>query len=182
MAELTGKVIPVPIEDEVKTAYLNYAMSVIVSRALPDVRDGLKPVHRRILFSMSETGNEHVKILVVDDEDYMREVVRSALEGASFEVDEAADGKTALAMLRQYPYNVIITDLRMPGITGETILEEALSLFPAVTDVPIAVAINGQASSVSTSSAPEILSPSSAILPRTAEAPRCASMSSSEMA
>jgi DNA gyrase subunit A len=56
MAELTGKVIPVPIEDEVKTAYLNYAMSVIVSRALPDVRDGLKPVHRRLLFAMDELG------------------------------------------------------------------------------------------------------------------------------
>jgi DNA-binding NtrC family response regulator len=71
-----------------------------------------------------------IKILVVDDEDYMREVVRSALETANFEVDEATDGKTALAMLRQYPYNVIITDLRMPGITGDTVLEEALSLFP----------------------------------------------------
>ena len=56
MAELSGKVIPVPIEDEVKTAYLNYAMSVIVSRALPDVRDGLKPVHRRLLFAMDELG------------------------------------------------------------------------------------------------------------------------------
>ncbi len=56
MAELTGKVIPVPVEDEVKTAYLNYAMSVIVSRALPDVRDGLKPVHRRLLFAMDELG------------------------------------------------------------------------------------------------------------------------------
>jgi len=52
----TGKVIPVAIEDEVKTSYLNYAMSVIVSRALPDVRDGLKPVHRRILFAMHEMG------------------------------------------------------------------------------------------------------------------------------
>ncbi len=71
-----------------------------------------------------------VRILVVDDEDYMREVVRRALENASFEVDEAADGKTALTMLRQYPYNVIITDLRLPGLTGETIIEEALSLFP----------------------------------------------------
>ena len=55
MAEL-GKIFPVPIEDEVKTAYLNYAMSVIVSRALPDVRDGLKPVHRRILYAMDELG------------------------------------------------------------------------------------------------------------------------------
>jgi DNA gyrase subunit A len=52
----TGKIIPVAIEDEVKTAYLNYAMSVIVARALPDVRDGLKPVHRRILYSMDELG------------------------------------------------------------------------------------------------------------------------------
>jgi DNA gyrase subunit A len=51
-----GKMIPVSIEKEVKTAYLNYAMSVIVSRALPDVRDGLKPVHRRILYSMEEMG------------------------------------------------------------------------------------------------------------------------------
>ena len=52
----TGKVIPIAIEDEVKSAYLNYAMSVIVSRALPDVRDGLKPVHRRLLYSMDELG------------------------------------------------------------------------------------------------------------------------------
>ncbi len=51
-----GKVFLVEIEDEVKESYLNYAMSVIVSRALPDVRDGLKPVHRRILYSMSEMG------------------------------------------------------------------------------------------------------------------------------
>ena len=54
--ESTGKVIPVAIEDEMKTSYLNYAMSVIVSRALPDVRDGLKPVHRRILYAMYEMG------------------------------------------------------------------------------------------------------------------------------
>ncbi len=70
-----------------------------------------------------------VRILIVDDEDYMREVVRQALEGAGFEVDEAADGKTALAMLRQYPYNIIVTDIRLPGLTGDKILEEALSLF-----------------------------------------------------
>ena len=54
--ESIGKVIPVAIEDEMKTSYLNYAMSVIVSRALPDVRDGLKPVHRRILYAMYEMG------------------------------------------------------------------------------------------------------------------------------
>ncbi|MFA5118734.1 MAG: DNA gyrase subunit A [Candidatus Omnitrophota bacterium] len=55
------KIIPVYIEDEVKDSYLNYAMSVIVGRALPDVRDGLKPVHRRILFAMQELGLEHSK-------------------------------------------------------------------------------------------------------------------------
>ena len=46
----------ITIEDEMKTSYLDYAMSVIVSRALPDVRDGLKPVHRRILYAMKENG------------------------------------------------------------------------------------------------------------------------------
>ncbi|MCX5714634.1 MAG: DNA topoisomerase 4 subunit A, partial [Candidatus Omnitrophica bacterium] len=55
------KIIPVYIEEEVKDSYLNYAMSVIVGRALPDVRDGLKPVHRRILFAMQELGLEHSK-------------------------------------------------------------------------------------------------------------------------
>jgi DNA gyrase subunit A len=51
-----GRVVSVPIEDELRSAYLDYAMSVIVSRALPDVRDGLKPVHRRILYTMNEMG------------------------------------------------------------------------------------------------------------------------------
>ena len=56
MEATTGRTIPVAIEDEMKESYLNYAMSVIVSRALPDVRDGLKPVHRRIIHSMNEMG------------------------------------------------------------------------------------------------------------------------------
>ncbi|WP_406650449.1 DNA gyrase subunit A [Aliisedimentitalea scapharcae] len=51
----------VSIESEMKTSYLDYAMSVIVSRAIPDLRDGLKPVHRRILYAMHETGNTHEK-------------------------------------------------------------------------------------------------------------------------
>jgi DNA gyrase subunit A len=55
------KIVPVYIEEEVKDAYLNYAMSVIVGRALPDVRDGLKPVHRRILFAMQELNLDHSK-------------------------------------------------------------------------------------------------------------------------
>jgi DNA gyrase subunit A len=56
MTDPVGNIRSVPIEEELKTAYLDYAMSVIVSRALPDVRDGLKPVHRRLLFTMSEMG------------------------------------------------------------------------------------------------------------------------------
>jgi len=55
------KIIPVYIEEEVKDSYLNYAMSVIVGRALPDVRDGLKPVHRRILYAMQELNLDHTK-------------------------------------------------------------------------------------------------------------------------
>ncbi|HUP82809.1 MAG TPA: DNA gyrase subunit A, partial [Candidatus Limnocylindria bacterium] len=51
-----GRVVPIRIEDELRVSYLDYAMSVIVSRALPDVRDGLKPVHRRILYAMHEMG------------------------------------------------------------------------------------------------------------------------------
>src|SRR5207302_1631600 len=55
-ALLGGRVEPVDIQDEIQRSYLDYAMSVIVGRALPDVRDGLKPVHRRILWSMLESG------------------------------------------------------------------------------------------------------------------------------
>ncbi len=58
MSELAREIIPVNIEDELKQSYLDYAMSVIVGRALPDVRDGLKPVHRRVLFAMSVLGND----------------------------------------------------------------------------------------------------------------------------
>jgi len=54
-----GSVRPIRIEDEVRTSYLDYAMSVIVSRALPDIRDGLKPVHRRILYAMNDMGIRH---------------------------------------------------------------------------------------------------------------------------
>ena len=50
------KLIPINIEDEMKSAYIDYSMSVIVSRALPDVRDGMKPVHRRVLYGMHELG------------------------------------------------------------------------------------------------------------------------------
>ncbi|MEO1080466.1 MAG: DNA gyrase subunit A [Pseudomonadota bacterium] len=58
MGELAREISPVTIEDELKQSYLDYAMSVIVGRALPDVRDGLKPVHRRVLFAMNELNND----------------------------------------------------------------------------------------------------------------------------
>jgi DNA gyrase subunit A len=60
MAELAKEVIRVNIEDEMRKSYLDYAMSVIVGRALPDVRDGLKPVHRRVLYGMHEM-KQHVE-------------------------------------------------------------------------------------------------------------------------
>ena len=58
MTEIASEVLHVNIEDEMRQSYLDYAMSVIVGRALPDVRDGLKPVHRRVLFAMRELGND----------------------------------------------------------------------------------------------------------------------------
>ena len=61
MSYSAKEIIPVNIEDELKQSYLDYAMSVIVGRALPDVRDGLKPVHRRVLYAMSELGNDWSK-------------------------------------------------------------------------------------------------------------------------
>ena len=65
MADQAKEIIRVNIEDEVRQSYLDYAMSVIVGRALPDVRDGLKPVHRRVLFAMQELNNvwnrSHIK-------------------------------------------------------------------------------------------------------------------------
>ena len=56
MLESSSRIVPINIEDEMKSAYIDYAMSVIISRALPDVRDGLKPVHRRVLYGMSDLG------------------------------------------------------------------------------------------------------------------------------
>ena len=58
MTEVAKEILPINIEEEMKQSYMEYAMSVIVGRALPDVRDGLKPVHRRVLYAMSELGND----------------------------------------------------------------------------------------------------------------------------
>ena len=61
MSEFAKEILHVNLEDEMRQSYLDYAMSVIVGRALPDVRDGLKPVHRRVLYAMRELGNDHNK-------------------------------------------------------------------------------------------------------------------------
>ncbi|HUN75384.1 MAG TPA: DNA gyrase subunit A [Steroidobacteraceae bacterium] len=61
MTEIAREIVPVNLEDEMRQSYLDYAMSVIVGRALPDVRDGLKPVHRRVLYAMRELGNDYNK-------------------------------------------------------------------------------------------------------------------------
>lgn len=61
MTEVAQQVLPVNLEDEMRQSYLDYAMSVIVGRALPDVRDGLKPVHRRVLYAMRVLGNDYNK-------------------------------------------------------------------------------------------------------------------------
>jgi len=61
MQEFAKETVPVNLEDEMRKSYLDYAMSVIVGRALPDVRDGLKPVHRRVLYAMHELSNDYNK-------------------------------------------------------------------------------------------------------------------------
>ncbi|MBJ7379532.1 MAG: hypothetical protein JHC80_02155, partial [Polynucleobacter sp.] len=58
MEQAAKETLPISLEDEMRRSYLDYAMSVIVGRALPDVRDGLKPVHRRVLFAMYELNND----------------------------------------------------------------------------------------------------------------------------
>src|SRR5476649_2979169 len=61
MDQFAKETIPISLEEEMRKSYLDYAMSVIIGRALPDARDGLKPVHRRVLFAMSELGNDFNK-------------------------------------------------------------------------------------------------------------------------
>ncbi|WP_111746065.1 DNA gyrase subunit A [Salinisphaera orenii] len=61
MSDIAKEILPINLEDEMRQSYLDYAMSVIVGRALPDVRDGLKPVHRRVLYAMHELGNDYNK-------------------------------------------------------------------------------------------------------------------------
>ncbi|KQT51277.1 DNA gyrase subunit A [Devosia sp. Leaf420] len=128
----SGDIAPIYITDEMRKSYLDYAMSVIVSRALPDVRDGLKPVHRRILFSMSENGYEYNKPFrksarVVgdvigkyhphgDSAVYMA-LVRMAQEFSMGEMLVEGQGNFG-SVDGDMPAAMRYTEVRMPKITG----------------------------------------------------------------
>jgi hypothetical protein len=82
MSEFEGDIADINIEDELRDSFMEYAMSVIVARALPDVRDGLKPVHRRALFAMSELNNTYnrptlksARVLVTSSENIILMVI-----------------------------------------------------------------------------------------------------------
>ena len=66
MTQIARQTLPVSLEQEMRKSYLDYAMSVIVGRALPDVRDGLKPVHRRVLYAMRVLSNDWNKPIIND--------------------------------------------------------------------------------------------------------------------
>lgn len=105
MAELTdGKIIPVVLEDEMKKSFLDYAMSVIVDRALPDVRDGLKPVHRRILFGMYETG-------ATPDKPYRKSArIVGDVMGRYHPHGDAAIYDTMVRMAQDFSYRKMLVD------------------------------------------------------------------------
>ena len=97
-------ILPVNIEDELRQSYLDYAMSVIVGRALPDVRDGLKPVHKRVLFAMSELNNT-----------YNRPYVKSArvvgeVIGKYHPHGDSAVYETAVRMAQDFSMRYLLVD------------------------------------------------------------------------
>ena len=112
-----GKVIPIDINKEMKKCYIDYAMSVIVGRALPDVRDGLKPVHRRILYSMQELGlyqDFSLRYMLVDGHGNFGSVDGDS--AAAMRYTEAKMNKIASEMLRDINKNTV--DF-IPNFDGE---------------------------------------------------------------
>jgi DNA gyrase subunit A len=105
MAELTdGKIVPVVLEEEMKKSFLDYAMSVIVDRALPDVRDGLKPVHRRILYGMYETG-------ATPDKPYRKSArIVGDVMGRYHPHGDAAIYDTMVRMAQDFSYRMVLAD------------------------------------------------------------------------
>lgn len=105
MAELTdGKIVPVVLEEEMKKSFLDYAMSVIVDRALPDVRDGLKPVHRRILYGMYESG-------ATPDKPYRKSArIVGDVMGRYHPHGDAAIYDTMVRMAQNFSYRMMLVD------------------------------------------------------------------------
>ena len=107
------KLIPINIEDEMKSAYIDYSMSVIVSRALPDVRDGLKPVHRRVLYGMYELGvlsNRGYK--KSDNIDEVIKIIRASSNG-----EEARENLIKRFELSEIQARAIV-EMRLRQLTG----------------------------------------------------------------
>lgn len=105
-SQLSSEIMPVALEEEMRRSYLDYAMSVIVSRALPDVRDGLKPVHRRILYAMKESGN-------IADRPYRKS--SSAIGNVMMKYHPHGDGPIYEAIVRM----VQDFSMRLPLIDGQ---------------------------------------------------------------
>lgn len=105
MAELTdGKIVPVVLEEEMKKSFLDYAMSVIVDRALPDVRDGLKPVHRRILYGMYESG-------ATPDKPYRKSArIVGDVMGRYHPHGDSAIYDTMVRMAQTFSYRMMVVD------------------------------------------------------------------------
>jgi hypothetical protein len=111
-----GKVLPIEITDELRKSFIDYSMSVIVSRALPDVRDGLKPVHRRILYTLHELG------MTQNEVEFRRTCHGMGIQGHRDDPKQREQGKQAKgnqnemdAGLAQKAFNFQATPPRPPG-------------------------------------------------------------------
>ncbi|MDN7023900.1 DNA gyrase subunit A [Methanoculleus sp. FWC-SCC1] len=104
ISERTGQVIPINIEEEMKSCYIDYAMSVIIGRAIPDARDGLKPVHRRTLFAMREMGN-------TSDKPYKKSArIVGDVMGKYHPHGDAAIYDTLVKMAQPFSYRYMLVD------------------------------------------------------------------------
>src|ERR1700693_6288138 len=107
--------VPVTIEEEVRRSYLDYAMSVIIGRALPDVRDGLKPVHRRSLYAMWEQGNVHNKPY----KKYARLVVDGAAKSHPHSPDAVYDTIVRMAQYFSMRYPLVDGQGNFGSVDGD---------------------------------------------------------------
>src|SRR6185312_10145502 len=118
-----GNIQPINIEDEMRRSYLDYSMSVIIGRALPDVRDGLKPVHRRVLYTMQEMGLQYNKKYTK-----CAKVVGQAM-GLYHPHGDSAIYDTLVRMAQDF-------SLRYPLIDGQETLDPLITILPRRCDIP----------------------------------------------